>query len=91
MMTVEGNWSQVKKTLEWFQSVMLGKMAANTFKGDWLTAPTEALRARLREECIEFYEAKKPASQIQELGDVANICMMLADKIAHEENQKAST
>lgn len=80
----EVNWAQVKKTQEWFLAVMSGKMAANTFKGNWLDVDRGYLFRRLKEELDEYIKADKPAHQIQELGDVANVCMMLADKIAHE-------
>lgn len=74
------NWTQVKKIHKWFSNIMLGKMAANVHKGDWRLATTHALRARLQEELNEYKVAEKPASKVQELADIANIAMMLADK-----------
>lgn len=78
------NWYIVKKTNKWFNSVMLGKMASNVHKGDWRKVTTEYLTNRLEEEIKEFKEAKKPASRVLELADVANVAMLLADKVMIE-------
>lgn len=90
-MTPEENWAQVERVQKWFLAIMSGKMAANTFKGDWLEVDLDYLYKRLGQELEEYIDASKPAAKIQELGDIANICMMMADKITHEESKKAST
>lgn len=78
------NWTLVKKTHKWFSSVMMGKMAANVHKGDWRNVDSDFLKGRLLEEITEFQEATKPASKVLELADIANIAMMLADKVMVE-------
>lgn len=79
------NWKQVKETSDWFISCMMGKMAFNTHKGDWLETGLSDLRARLTQEMGELSDAiagdEKKANIISECSDIANIAMMIADKV----------
>lgn len=84
---VNDNWDKVRETLDWFQSVMLGKMAANTHKGDWNNVTVDALEKRFQEELSEFKAAKRKSDKVMELADIANICMILADNIRGQEDK----
>lgn len=81
MRLVDSNWDKVGVTVDWFSSLMRGKMAANTHKGDWNDVDLDALEKRLQEELAEFKAAKRKSDKVLELADMANICMLLADNI----------
>ena len=90
MRPVNDNWEKVRETIDWFSSVMLGKMAANTHKGDWNSVDPSQLEKRFFEELQEFKDAKRKSDKVMELADIANICMIMADNIrGQDESTKA--
>lgn len=85
---VDNNWDKVGVTVDWFSTLMRGKMAANTHKGDWNNVKLESLEERLQEELAEFRSAKRKSDKVLELADMANICMLMADNIRGQDESK---
>ena len=86
---VDNNWDKVGVTVDWFSSLMRGKMAANTHKGDWNNVTPDQLEKRFFEELQEFKDAKRKSDKVMELADIANICMIMADNIRGQDEVKA--
>lgn len=88
---VDNNWDKVGVTIDWFSSLMRGKMAANTHKGDWNNVKVSDLEQRFAEELEEFKAAKRKSDKVLELADIANICMILADNIRGSDDKAPSS
>lgn len=76
-----------KPRIEWFVQRMEAKMGLpkNVAKGDWRNSNPEDIAIGLGREVMELAEAirdsEPPENIINECADIANYCMMLADKV----------
>jgi hypothetical protein len=73
-----------REVLVWFTAQMEQKLRANDYKGGWHDSKLDDLFDGLLEEVEELRDvvkARKGAHIIEEAADVANFCMMLADRV----------
>ncbi len=73
-----------RESVPWFSEQMEKKLLANDHKPGWNGLPDPYFVSRAQDELQELAEAlargMSPEDIIQECADVANFCMMLADK-----------
>lgn len=90
---------ELRSEVEWFAKIMEKKLRENDHKGGWHRDGLGALLKRIEEELDEAKEAledftiavsmegenKDEAARkaIDELADIANFCMMAADRVKH--------
>jgi hypothetical protein len=77
---------EVRPRLDWFVDEMRGKLAAerNQQKSDWRDVDPVVLLRMLEAECDEVRAALvsgDPGHVVWECADVANVAMMLADRV----------
>lgn len=78
-----------RESVKWFARLMEKTLRRNDYKKHWHFKSGRYLHNKLKEEIGEFEEAinKTPADKeeiVQELIDIANVAMMIADKIENQ-------
>lgn len=75
---------KIRPEVAWFAGRMEQKLRNNDHKGGWQKDTLDALFKRVLEEVEELrgvVKSRKSAHIIDEAADVANFCMMLADRV----------
>lgn len=87
----DSKWLEVQDVVERFKHIMLAKLAKNRHKGDaenWRKDKVQDLMDRLWEEVYELelalMDGSPPEEVEKEAADVANFCLMIADKVKYK-------
>ena len=77
----------LRQSVATFAQAMEEKLRENDYKGGWKGCDMQYLSMRLtqeREELRKAVERGDPTEVLREAADVANFCMMIAEKVARD-------